>query len=146
MRGARKRLFRNPPLFAGLRRLVSSVTKRFSCLACGGRYRNTAYRQLPDAAREIGYGTRRGKGYSMKREQFRQLLSERIVILDGAMGTELQKRGFLDGAGAPEELNVKFPERIRAVHRDYLAAGADIIVTNTFGANRPKLSEYHLAG
>ncbi|OGS25258.1 MAG: hypothetical protein A2314_09630 [Elusimicrobia bacterium RIFOXYB2_FULL_50_12] len=82
----------------------------------------------------------------MKREQFRQLLSERIVILDGAMGTELQKRGFLDGAGAPEELNVKYPERIRAVHRDYLAAGADIIVTNTFGANRPKLSEYHLAG
>ncbi len=62
-----------------------------------------------------------------------------VLILDGAMGTELYKRG-LDPFAIPEELNLVNPEMIMEVHRDYLEAGADIITTNTFGGNRYKLT------
>jgi 5-methyltetrahydrofolate--homocysteine methyltransferase len=81
----------------------------------------------------------------MNPTEFKKLLSERVIILDGAMGTELQKRGFLDDIGAPEELNINHPERLSAVYADYLAAGAEIILANTFGANRMKLADYNLA-
>jgi 5-methyltetrahydrofolate--homocysteine methyltransferase len=80
----------------------------------------------------------------MDRNAFKKLISERILILDGAMGTELQKRGFLDGVGAPEELNLRYPERIKEVQEDYLRAGSNIIIANTFGANRHKLADYGL--
>ena len=75
-------------------------------------------------------------------------IEERIVLFDGAMGTEIQKLkpkpedfpnnkdGFNDG------LNLSRPEWIKQIHRDYLAAGADCIETNTFGSNRFKLAEY----
>ncbi len=62
-----------------------------------------------------------------------------ILILDGAMGTELYKRG-LDPFAIPEELNLVNPKMIIDVHKDYLEAGADIITTNTFGGNRYKLT------
>jgi 5-methyltetrahydrofolate--homocysteine methyltransferase len=81
----------------------------------------------------------------MDKKQFKELINERVLILDGAMGTELQKRGFLEGVGAPEELNLKAPEKISAVQKDYLDAGADIILANTFGANRHKLADYGLS-
>lgn len=61
-----------------------------------------------------------------------------ILLADGAMGTELQKRGLESGA-CPELLNLNHPDIVRSVHRDYIAAGADIIETNTFGANRARL-------
>ncbi|MBN1824557.1 MAG: homocysteine S-methyltransferase family protein [Endomicrobiales bacterium] len=80
----------------------------------------------------------------MNKTDFRKLVSERILILDGAMGTELQKRGFLKGVNAPEELNVKFPERIQEIQKDYFEAGSDIVIANTFGANRHKLADYGL--
>jgi 5-methyltetrahydrofolate--homocysteine methyltransferase len=57
----------------------------------------------------------------------------------------LQERGLKPGQ-APEELNLTMPEVVAGVHREYLAAGADIIVTNTFGGNRAKLSHYGLEG
>jgi Methionine synthase I (cobalamin-dependent), methyltransferase domain len=79
------------------------------------------------------------------KKTFQKLLSERVLIMDGATGTELQKRHFLDDVGAPEELNLKFPERLAEIHRDYLEAGADVILANTFGANKRKLAEYDLA-
>lgn len=66
------------------------------------------------------------------------LADGRIYLADGAMGTELQKRGMEDGA-CPELLNLTNPALIRAIHADYLNAGADIIETNTFGANRARL-------
>ncbi len=61
-----------------------------------------------------------------------------FTLIDGAMGTELQKRGLKTGA-LPELLNLTDPDLIRAVHADYVAAGADIITANTFGANAKKL-------
>lgn len=80
----------------------------------------------------------------MNKQEFRKLLSERVVILDGAMGTELHKRGFLKDITAPEELNLKYPERLSAVYNDYLEAGSEFILSNTFGANKPKLAEFGL--
>ncbi len=69
-----------------------------------------------------------------------QLLSERkIVFLDGGMGTQLQARGLQPGE-IPEEWNLRRPDDVQAVHAAYYAAGSDIVVTNTFGANPAK---YH---
>lgn len=69
------------------------------------------------------------------------LLKRKIVILDGATGTELQKRGMPQGV-SPEMWCLENPKVIEAVHRDYCNAGSDIIYTSTFGANRIKLSLY----
>ena len=65
--------------------------------------------------------------------------SGRILFLDGAMGTQLQARGLLPGE-VPELWNLTRPDDIRAVHAAYLAAGADVVYANTFGANAAK---YH---
>ncbi len=81
----------------------------------------------------------------MNRNEFKSLIAERILMLDGAMGTELQKRGYLDDIGAPEELNLTCPIRIQTVQLEYLKAGSNIIIANTFGANRHKLADYGLA-
>ena len=66
------------------------------------------------------------------------LNSGKILLCDGAMGTELQKRGLPSGA-CPEEYNVSHPEIIKRIHKDYFDAGSDIVETNTFGANRARL-------
>lgn len=70
-------------------------------------------------------------------------LKKRVLVLDGAMGTMLQERGLKPG-GCPEEMNVVAPEVVESVHREYAEAGADIIVTNTFGGSRVKLAHYGL--
>ena len=62
------------------------------------------------------------------------------VLLDGAMGTMLQKAGLKPG-GAPEKLNLTAPAAVEAVHQAYASAGADILTANTFGATRRKLGE-----
>lgn len=72
-------------------------------------------------------------------------LKERILILDGAMGTMLQERGLKPGQ-SPEEMNMTMPEVVAGVHQAYLDAGADILVTNSFGGSREKLSHYGLEG
>lgn len=69
----------------------------------------------------------------------RNLLQKRIVISDGAMGTMLQKYGLLTGE-LPEALNFTNPEIIERIHKEYLDAGSDFVCTNTFGANRLKIS------
>ena len=74
---------------------------------------------------------------------FLEELQKRVFILDGAMGTELQKRG-VSKRDCPDYLSIKEPELIVQIHREYVNAGADIIETNTFGANRIKLSSYGL--
>ncbi len=61
-----------------------------------------------------------------------------IKILDGAMGTQLQQMGLKPG-GIPEMLNLTEPDKIIAIHRAYIEAGAQVIYTNTFGANRYKV-------
>ena len=70
---------------------------------------------------------------------FRELLkNDKFIILDGAMGTMLQKSGLKLG-GLPEELNFTNPDLIEDIHRQYIAAGAQVVYANTFGANRNKL-------
>ncbi len=74
----------------------------------------------------------------------KEYLKDRILILDGGMGTLLQSRGL--GAGeAPEGWSVSHPEQITDIHRAYLEAGADVISTNTFGVNalKYKKAEIH---
>lgn len=72
-----------------------------------------------------------------------EALEERIVCGDGAMGTLLLDRG-LPVDRCLEELCLSEPERIRAVHQEYVAAGARIIETNTFGANAVRLGRFGL--
>ena len=74
---------------------------------------------------------------------FMQAVRERVLVLDGAMGTMLQARGLKAGQ-SPEEMNLTAPEVVAGVHRAYLEAGADIIVTNTFGGTKAKLDHYGL--
>ena len=70
------------------------------------------------------------------------LAKKRILILDGAMGTMI---GEMTGkTGNSDELNLTNPDLIKEIHRRYLKAGADIITTNTFSAQRVSQSDYHL--
>lgn len=74
---------------------------------------------------------------------FKDLLGKQMLFFDGATGTQLQARGLQAGE-LPERWNFTHPEIIEAVHKDYLAAGANILKTNTFGANPIKLAETDL--
>ncbi|APG24415.1 MULTISPECIES: homocysteine S-methyltransferase family protein [Syntrophotalea] len=74
---------------------------------------------------------------------FVNAIKQRVLILDGAMGTMLQERGLKAG-GCPEEMNLSAPHVVEAVHREYAEAGADIIVSNSFGGSRLKLAHYGL--
>ncbi len=69
------------------------------------------------------------------------LLHKRVLILDGATGTELHARGMPAGV-CPEMWCVKNPDALQKIHAAYQKAGSDIVFTFTFGANRVKLSEY----
>ena len=64
-----------------------------------------------------------------------------LIFLDGAMGTMLQEIGW-DSPDPPEVCNMVGPELVEAVHKAYAQAGADIITTNTFGANSTKLNPF----
>ncbi len=66
------------------------------------------------------------------------LVSEEYVVLDGAMGTLLQKKGLKED-NLPEEWNSLRPEIVREIHLEYLLAGAQIVETNTFGASEVKM-------
>ena len=66
-------------------------------------------------------------------------LKTQILLFDGAMGTQLQDRGLPIG-GIPEHFNLTHPEVVEAIHRDYVAAGADVITANTFQANTTKMA------
>ena len=66
---------------------------------------------------------------------FPNIFAERPVLVDGAMGTVLYSRGILISR-CYDELNLSDPGLILSVHEEYLQAGAEILETNTFGANR----------
>ncbi len=70
-------------------------------------------------------------------------LQQRPLLCDGAMGTLLYARG-ITYEQCFDELNITQPELIQSIHREYISAGAQIIETNTFGANRVKLDGYQL--
>ena len=63
------------------------------------------------------------------------------IVFDGAMGTMLQQAGIDSAGEAPDILNLSHPEAITGIHRAYVEAGADVITTNTFGANPFKLKD-----
>ena len=70
-----------------------------------------------------------------------QLINKKRLYFDGGMGTVLQKRGLKSG-DLPENWNLKHPEIIESIHREYLDSGANIITTNTFGVNCLKHDNY----
>lgn len=85
-------------------------------------------------------------------ESFIEALRKRVLLFDGAMGTEIQRlnpkpEDFPDGKdGFNDGLILSRPEWIKQIHRSYLEAGADCIETNTFGSNKLKLDEYGYGG
>ncbi len=88
------------------------------------------------------------------------LLKERILILDGAMGTMIQAHRLDEAAfrgerfkdwpkdlkGHNDLLNITQPQIVEAIHRQYLEAGADIIETNTFNSQAVSLADYRMEG
>ena len=77
------------------------------------------------------------------RPQFQDLLASRIVVFDGAMGTMLYSAG-IPFSECFDLLNLHEPDLVRGIHAAYVAAGAQVLETNTFGANRYRLGEHHL--
>lgn len=88
---------------------------------------------------------------AQRSELLRKVLSERILVLDGAMGTAIQNKnlkaddfGGAEFEGCNEYLNLTQPEIIQSIHEAYLQAGCDIVETNTFGATPLVLDEYQI--
>src|SRR4030095_2406314 len=91
-------------------------------------------------------------------EQLEALLKERIVVIDGAMGTMVQARSLTEAdyrgerfkdhpkdlKGNHDVLALTRPDVLEAIHREYLEAGADIVETNTFSSNRISQGDYGL--
>ena len=110
---------------------------------------------MPEAPGGRRFGVRNSMGAA---ERLAALLSQRILVIDGAMGTMLQALGLSESdyrgerfpnpprdlKGDHELLNLTRPDAVRGVHEAYLAAGADIIETNTFGATRVAQADYRM--
>ncbi|MFA6830944.1 MAG: methionine synthase [Bacteroidaceae bacterium] len=87
----------------------------------------------------------------MTTQSLREAIKERVLCLDGAMGTMIQRAFATDDApidmnhnGNMDSLNITHPDMITSIHKAYLEAGADIIETNTFNAQRISQADYHL--
>src|SRR5512141_2871162 len=76
--------------------------------------------------------------------EFREQLSRRALVADGAMGTMLYDRGVFINR-CYDELNLSAPDLVRQIHADYVKAGAEILETNTFGATRTRLGAFGFA-
>lgn len=113
----------------------------------------TFYFEIPDGQRA---GQERGnpaRGYLMAkglarkevrmRKSLGELLKEKIIILDGATGTNLQKRG-MPGGVCPEQWIIEHPQVLMGLQREYADAGCDIVYAPTFSGNAIKLKEYGL--
>ena len=85
-----------------------------------------------------------------RRKALKDILEQRVLVLDGAMGTMIHaaplsiETDYLGRENCPEILNVTRPDVIQDIHRQYLEAGADIIETNTFGGTRIALADNNL--
>ncbi|MBS1855773.1 MAG: bifunctional homocysteine S-methyltransferase/methylenetetrahydrofolate reductase [Acidobacteria bacterium] len=81
---------------------------------------------------------------SSRAAEFREQLSQRVIVADGAMGTMLYSRGvFINRCF--DELNLSAPDLVRQIHQEYVKAGAEILETNTFGATRQRLAAFGVA-
>src|SRR5215203_7348534 len=76
-------------------------------------------------------------------DKFLDLLSSQTILADGAMGTMLHTRG-IGFDKCFDELNLTNPSAVAEIHRGYIEAGAQLVITNTFGANRFKLTKHGL--
>ena len=72
---------------------------------------------------------------------FLEILKRGPLVFDGAMGTQLYERGYFISRSF-DEANLARPDLVLEIHRNYVAAGAQILESNTFGANRELLSRY----
>ncbi len=79
----------------------------------------------------------------MAATSFRDALAERVILFDGAMGTEIYARGVFINR-CYDELNLSQADLVGEIHAAYVKAGADVVTTNTFGANRVRLQAYGL--
>src|SRR4051794_21248929 len=77
-------------------------------------------------------------------KKFADALNERVLVCDGAMGTMLYSRGVFINKSF-DAMNLTQAPLVEAVHSEYVRAGADVLETNTFGANRIKLASFGLA-
>ena len=85
-------------------------------------------------------------GASPRADQLARLLDpNEVVMFDGAMGTMLYAKGVFINQ-CYDELVLRSPDLVREVHAAYVKAGAEVVETNTFGANRAKLTQYGLDG
>src|SRR4029078_5954699 len=81
---------------------------------------------------------------STRAQEFREQLSRRVLVADGAMGTMLYSRGvFINRCF--DELNLSQPDMVRQIHQASVKPGAEVLETNTFGASRPRLSAFGCA-
>ncbi|MDD5727833.1 MAG: homocysteine S-methyltransferase family protein, partial [Victivallales bacterium] len=78
------------------------------------------------------------------KDLLKEKLDDHVVIFDGAVGTELYKRDFFVNASY-ENLCLEAPDAVSAIHRAYVEAGAEVLTTNSYNANRNKLQQYGLA-
>src|SRR3954462_2747484 len=94
----------------------------------------------------------RAQEESVNRRPFLDLVRQRVVVLDGAMGANLQTRDFdlqrdwLGHENISEVLNFSRPDLIQEIHEEFLAVGCDAVETNTFGANEIVMAEADMAG
>lgn len=79
----------------------------------------------------------------MTKQEFKEFIQEKIVLLDGATGSNLLKRGMPAGV-CPEQWIIENPQVLMGLQREFVEAGSDIVYAPTFGANRIKLAEYGL--
>src|SRR5882762_1319242 len=82
-------------------------------------------------------------GILSRAKAFRDQLSRRVMVADGAMGTMLYDKGVFINR-CYDELNLTSPDMVRQIHLDYVKAGSEILETNTFGANRMRLAAFGL--
>jgi homocysteine S-methyltransferase len=73
--------------------------------------------------------------------EFRQKLEQKIIVADGAMGTMLYAKGIFINR-CFDELNLSAPQLVKEIHQEYVRAGAEVLETNTFGANRARLAAF----
>ncbi len=77
-------------------------------------------------------------------KSFLETIRQRVVLFDGAMGTEIYNRGVFINR-CYDEMSLAAPDMVREIHTAYLTAGAEVLTTNTFGANRLRLASFGLA-
>lgn len=77
-------------------------------------------------------------------KDFKKMLTQKVILFDGAIGTMLQAKGLPVGE-APEKWNIVKPEKVGEVHTAYMEARCDVVTTNTFGASPHKLASAHIS-